>query len=88
MEPNSFGVYLKALRKAKGVSSSHKLSFLSGVSQTFIVHLELGKRIPSPEIIRKLSTALGVSHIGMMIKAGHLTLEEVLAVRTKHGIED
>jgi transcriptional regulator with XRE-family HTH domain len=69
-----FGEYLRQLRNSKGLSSTHL-----GVSQTFISNIETGNRpAPSPDIIRKLSSALGVTHIGMMIKAGHVTEEEVM----------
>jgi transcriptional regulator with XRE-family HTH domain len=73
---NGFGTYLKLLRKAKG------LTFLDimgscGVSQPYLSQLENGKCIPSPDIVRKLSTALNCTHIGLMIKAGHITDQEV-----------
>lgn len=88
MESMTFGEYLKRLRKAKGFSSTYKLSLSADVSQAFISQIENGRRVPSPEIIRKISNALGVTHIGMMIRAGHVTEEEVLTYRRGHGIHD
>jgi transcriptional regulator with XRE-family HTH domain len=85
MDPVEFGAYLKQLRKAKGLT----LCEISEVSHPYMSQIENGKKgLPSPDIIRKLSTALGVTHIGMMIKAGHITEAEVLTMRRDHGIND
>lgn len=88
MSTQSFGEYLRQLRKAKGIGSSHKMSKASGVSQSFIAHIELGKKMPSPDVVRKFAETLGVTHIGLMIKAGHVTEEEVLTFRQENGIND
>jgi transcriptional regulator with XRE-family HTH domain len=80
----SFGEYLKSLRKAKALTA-YKLAKDSGVSHPFIHQIESGKKSNvSPEIIRKLSQALGCTHIGMMIKAGHVTEQEVFGWIEKH----
>lgn len=85
---NSFGDYLKQLRKAKGMRIRH-IEEKTGVSNCYLSQLETGKRgVPSPEMIRKLSSALGVTHIGMMIKAGHVTEDEVLTLRRDCGQAD
>ena len=76
MNESDFGQYLKALRKARKMTI-RKLEEVSGVSNSYISQLEIGVATATPEIIRKLSQALGCTHIGMMIKAGHVTEEEV-----------
>lgn len=88
MSDEDFGTYLKRLRKAKGVTV-RSLDRRTGISHSYLSNIENGNRnVPSPGMIRKLSSALGVTHIGMMIKAGHITLDEVLTVRREHGIID
>jgi transcriptional regulator with XRE-family HTH domain len=83
----AFGSYLRRLRTTKDLTAI-ALSDLSGVSQPFISQIENNQRVPSPKMIRALSSALGVSHIGMMIKAGYITEDEVLATRKQNGIDD
>lgn len=83
-----FGEYLRALRKSKGMTLKD-IENLTEISHCYLSQIEKGRRTsPSPEIIRGISNALGVTHIGMMIKAGYLTEEEVLFHRSQNGIED
>lgn len=88
MGETSFGQYLRQLRKAKGLTLV-EVSKLSLISQPFLSQVEndLGGK-PSPDALRRLSTALNVQYIGMLIKAGHVTEEEVLTFRREHGIND
>lgn len=86
MEPTEFGTYLKRLRNSRKLTV-RQLDELSGVSHSYISQIEIGTREPKYDIIRKLSTALGVTHIGMMIKAGHVTEEEVLTMRRESGVD-
>jgi transcriptional regulator with XRE-family HTH domain len=83
---NDFGKYLKALRKAKKINLS-KLSRDSIVNRQHLHHIESGTApAPMPDTIRKLSEALGCTHIGMMIKAGHVTEQEVFGyIHQKEG---
>lgn len=77
MEAVEFGAYLKTLRKSKKLTV-RGLAQKSEVAQSYITNVENGNRgVPSASIIRKLSAALGCTHIGMMIKAGHITESEV-----------
>ncbi|QHT61729.1 helix-turn-helix domain-containing protein [Paenibacillus lycopersici] len=89
MNGTEFGAYLKQLRKRKGLTMMD-VKDLCGISTPYMSQLETGYKgvLPSPEILRKLSAALGVTHIGMMIKAGHVTEDEVLTMRREHGIYD
>lgn len=75
MEIKEFGVYLKKLRENQSLST-HKLAELSGVSQSYISHVESGrkKNVPSTEILKKLAKPLGVSPLDLIEKAGHLPI--------------
>ena len=80
-----FGEYLRTLRKAKGMTMVD-LAIGSEVSQSYLSQLENGSKSPSAQVIRAISNTLGVTYIGMMIKAGHLTEEEVLTYRKQNGV--
>lgn len=83
-----FGKYLKQLRRAKGMTLK-EIEAISGLSHSYISQIENGKRgagSANADTIRKLANALGVTHIGMMIKAGHITEEEVLTYRSERGV--
>lgn len=82
-----FGVYIRRLRKAKDMTQDD-LSIITLIPRTTIASYEQGSREPSSDVIRKLSAALGVTHIGMMIKAGHITESEVLTTRSENGLVD
>lgn len=74
-----FGKLLKSLREKNGLST-HRLAELTGVSQSYISHLENGrkKNVPSPEILKKLSEALGVSYFDLMALAGYYSEDDLL----------
>ena len=55
-----FGAKLKKLRKEKNLTQK-QLASLIGVQNSVISFYEVGERVPSPEIIIKLATALHVS---------------------------
>lgn len=87
MSTQAFGEYLRKLRKAKGLSQ-RDVEAETTISHKTMYGYEYGITLPQPDVIRKLSLALGVTHIGLMIKAGHVTEEEVLTFRREHGIND
>lgn len=67
------------LREKRGKRSLREIEKLSGVSHTYLSSLEKGtdprsgnEIIPSPEVLAKLSEALGVPYLILMDKAGHL----------------
>lgn len=71
-----FGEYL---RKLRGNRSLREIERLSGVSHTYLSSLEKGvdprtgaRILPSPDILLKLSKALGVTYPDLMTKAGYL----------------
>ncbi|MCM3079577.1 helix-turn-helix domain-containing protein [Brevibacillus invocatus] len=75
MENKAFGRYLLEIRKRKALTT-RDLAALSGVSQSYISHVESGRKgIPSPDILKKLATALEVPYIEMMDMAGLLPEE-------------
>lgn len=55
-----FGDRLRSLRKQKKLTQK-QLAALIGVKNSIISFYEVGDRIPSPEIIIKLATTLGVT---------------------------
>ncbi|MFC3788687.1 helix-turn-helix transcriptional regulator [Paenibacillus sp. GCM10012307] len=71
---NNFGEYLRAIRKASGLSMA-VLAEQSGVSQPYISQIERGERGPSPEILKKLASALGTNYSELMLKAGYVPEE-------------
>lgn len=87
MQGNTFGRYLRALRKAKGLTQV-ELGEAIGYSEPYLSQIETGSKIPSTELLRAVSNEMGVTYIGMMIKAGYVTEEEVLTFRREHGIND
>ncbi|WP_408894648.1 helix-turn-helix domain-containing protein [Paenibacillus taichungensis] len=84
MEPTDFGQYLKSLRIKAGLSMG-KLAREAMISQPYISQIESGDRgIPSPEIIKKLASALDADYIELMEAAGHL--EGISDVKKEHLI--
>lgn len=77
MTVTEFGKYLKEKRIEKSLST-RELAELSGVSQSYISHVESGRKtgVPSPEILNKLWEPLGVTHAELMVKAGHVKYED------------
>jgi transcriptional regulator with XRE-family HTH domain len=51
---------LQEIRKSKGISQT-QLSELSGVSNRHISDIELGRRTPSLDVLKKLADALNIS---------------------------
>ncbi|WP_438491058.1 helix-turn-helix domain-containing protein [Paenibacillus sp. IHBB 3054] len=78
---HSFGEYLRMLRRSKGMNSK-EVAERAGVVASYITMVETGKRgVPNPDMLRKLSAIFNCSYLGMMIKAGHISEEEVLGYR-------
>lgn len=68
----SFYEQLKDLRKLKGFTI-REVSSRSGVSKAYISQLENGNRgVPSPEILKKLSSGLHISYDELMKLAGYI----------------
>ncbi len=69
----TFGSMLKEIRELKGLST-RQLAEISGVSQTYISHLETGRKenTPSPDILAKLADPLGVTYEQLMELAGYI----------------
>lgn len=72
----SFGEYLKALRRLRGLTQK-ELAGLAGFSNTELSRIESGDRKkPSPAILRAVAHHLGVSSQDLFKRAGYL--EEVI----------
>lgn len=79
-----FGKYLKSLRKAKGLTLV-QLKKATSLSQPYLSQIENGlKGIPSVEVLKKLAGPLGESPINLMVKAGHINLEDDFASKTSN----
>lgn len=53
----------------------------AGVSRDLIAQIESGKsKFPQPENRRRLATALGVSHLDLLVAAGEITAAELGSV--------
>ncbi|WP_176706372.1 helix-turn-helix domain-containing protein [Paenibacillus hemerocallicola] len=87
MEALEFGQYLKSLRKTAKLSMA-VLAEQSGVSQPYISQIERGERgIPSPEILKKLSTALNTPYTDLMAKAGFLPADTTASMDRLNSIK-
>jgi HTH-type transcriptional regulator, competence development regulator len=76
MDAVEFGKYIKELRNRQAITLD-KLGELAGLSKSYLSHIENGKRgIPSPDVLYKLKDPLGVDHVHLMLKAGHIQGEE------------
>ncbi|WP_168735432.1 helix-turn-helix domain-containing protein [Cohnella fermenti] len=77
----SFGQYLRNLRKQAGLTLK-ELGMSTDLSYSYLSQLERGerggvKKIPSPEILKKLHKPLGVRYAELMVKAGHMKYEDL-----------
>jgi HTH-type transcriptional regulator, competence development regulator len=76
MNSNSFGSELKRLRDMKNLTI-RELAKRAGTSHPYLSQIENGKRNPpKPEMIQKLSKALEVDYLDLMVLAGHIGKEE------------
>jgi len=72
------GGYVKALREATGAGQG-KLADRAGLPRPYMSQLEAGKvGLPGADIRRRLASALGISHLDLLIAAGELLSEEVV----------
>lgn len=78
MEAKEFGEYLKRLRKNRKLTLK-QLSQDTELTVGYLSNIENGRRgIPSPEILNKLAGPLGESPLNLMIKAGHINMDEAI----------
>jgi len=76
MERTGMGAYVRSHRQARGWTQED-LAARAGVTQPTLSDIERGKNIlSSPDIRRRLATALGVSHLDLLVAAGELTPAE------------
>ena len=70
MDTMSLGKYLKSIRENMGYST-HDISKLCGISQSYISLMENDKRKPSPIILKKLSNIYFLDYNDLLKKAGY-----------------
>jgi transcriptional regulator with XRE-family HTH domain len=70
-ERGAFGVYLRALREAKGLTQ-RRAGEIAKVSCPYLAQLERGQRNPpSREVLARLASAYGVTEDKMLQEAGY-----------------
>jgi len=76
LNKESFGAYIKGLRTSKGLTLT-ELGDLIGYSNPYLSQIENGKKkgMPSPELLKLLSSPLGVEYHELMAKAGYWTVD-------------
>jgi HTH-type transcriptional regulator, competence development regulator len=92
---NTFGAYLKQLRKEKGLTLK-QVEKAAHVSNAYISQVERGLRNPpQPDVLKRLAKAYEVSQRELMVAAGHLEEDsserisrERLESAYKHVISD
>jgi ribosome-binding protein aMBF1 (putative translation factor) len=55
----SFGEYLRELRESRGYTQK-ELALELGLGQAYLSKLEHGSKYPTPEVLEKLATSLGI----------------------------
>lgn len=82
-QEKSFGVILRGLREARGLTLN-QLAIYAGVSSGLISKLENGKRgTPKPDTIEKLAKALKMEYSDLMKLAGYVDADEPTSVQRK-----
>ena len=66
-----FGQYVKRIRESAGLSREYVADRI-GVHVSYMGHIENGRNMPTPELMRGLSLALGVPLETLMVKAGYI----------------
>lgn len=81
-----FGEYLKQLRESKGIpfEEFRKKMESGGIHDWSLI--EKIRFAPDLWVLRRIAVALDVTIIGLMIKAGYVTEEEVLTYRSERGV--
>ena len=67
----SLGKAIKRQRKKKGMTQT-ELSALSDTSLSYICRIELGQRLPSAKILRRIAEAMGSDLQEFLASAGYL----------------
>ena len=91
---NTFGTYMRALRKGKGLTLK-QVEKEAKVSNAYLSQIERGLRNPPhPGILRRLAEVYDVTHQELLIEAGYLENPEEQVKRKKletayqHAIND
>lgn len=78
MDEFEIGKFLRDLRKNKGLTMK-EFGSLTGLSQPYLSQIENGQRgKPSPEILKKYSSALDYDHFNLMAVAGYIEEDDLL----------
>lgn len=81
------GTELRRLREASGLSYT-QVTIKTGLSTNYIFKLETGSRaVPSPDVLRRLAKAYGVSFFDLLQLAGHVTKDDVTDFARSIGLD-
>ena len=81
MTNKELGNYLKSIREGLDYST-HQISRLCDISQSFISLMENGKRKANPVILKKLSDIYFLDYVDLLKKAGYDDLVHLLNINT------
>ena len=79
MSNKELGAYLKSIREKLGYST-HEISRLCDISQSFISLVENGKRKASPIILKKFSDIYFLDYIDLLEKAEYYNLVQLVNI--------
>ena len=65
------GAYIRRERRAAG-ATLRKLAGSAGISDPYLSQIERGVRKPSPQVVRAIARALGISAESLLVQAGIL----------------
>lgn len=74
----NFGDWVKLQRETRGIKTGELARKIGKEKPSYVSQLEAGRiGLPGADIRRRLASALGVTHIDVLIAAGELLPEEV-----------
>lgn len=72
------GTYIRDRRHALGFSTQASFAEHAGINRAHLSQIEGGKiALPNPDLRRRIASALGVSHLDVLVAAGELGRDEV-----------
>ena len=85
----SLGTYIRDRRIALGFRTQGDFAITAGINRAHLSQIESGKiALPNADLRRKLASALGVSHVDILVAAGELEPEEVEAASVQGVVEE
>lgn len=77
---SAFGLYLKQLREAAGLSQE-ALADLAEISSAYVSQIETGRRNPpTPDVLRRMAGPLGVEYTMLLVAADYLAESDFMTL--------